>query len=209
MKEKKSLLEKFGLVEKVEVQDTPDIKEEDQELMAAVEKMKLVKEQQSTARTTVISQSQGENEDPTNAMKSKKLYRAEDIYKSYNIKTQGINSLFIIESFLKALPDYLPIDVKRESMLNIVMSSGVSVESLMADGNDKLRCMKEFSESFTRDTNDTVLSCENEIRKLNEKISNYKKAIDAMKKLQEEQGAIVRYETERINNILHFMNPNL
>jgi len=205
VKEKKSLLEKFGLVERVLVENENGLNETDGE--ALEEPQKVYAEGMHDTAAKINTKHTDEPEDITEKVKKKKLFSTEDIYRNYNIKSQGINSLFIVESFLKALPDYLPMDVKRESTLNIVSSSGVRIESLVKDGNDKLMCLKEFSQSFSSDAGDTIAKCENEIRKLTEKINNYKKAIDDMKKLQEEQEAVVRYEAERINNILQFINP--
>ena len=50
---------------------------------------------------------------------------------------------------------------------------------------------------------------ENEITELNEKIKKFKTAIDNMKSLQNEQGFTVKYEIDKINNILQFLNPEI
>jgi hypothetical protein len=161
VKEKKSILEKFGLVEKVIMDGEQGFDEIEQEILTQPEVLYFANKGSvdvNTAESLV-----GKLEDPADGMKNKRLIRAEEIYGNYNITSQGINSLFIIESFLKALPDYLPIDVKRESLLNIISSSGVSLESLIKDGSDKLRCLKEFSQSFSDDASNTISRCENEI----------------------------------------------
>ena len=120
---------------------------------------------------------------------------------------RSINSLAIVESFQKALPDYLPTDVKRQSILNIIASSNVQVESLLKDGNDKLGCLHEFSKAFTKESNEVITGFEKEIKKFTEAINSYKTAIDNMKKLHTEQDVTVKYEIEKINNILQFINP--
>lgn len=199
------MLEKFGLVERVLVENENGLDEADGEALEEPQKAYAERMHNMAVKTNI--KHKDEPEDITEKVKKKKLFSTEDIYRNYNIKSQGINSLFIVESFLKALPDYLPMDVKRESTLNIVSSSGVRIESLVKDGNDKLMCLKEFSQSFSSDASDTIAKCENEIRKLTEKINSYKNAINDMKKLQEEQEAVVRYEAERINNILQFISP--
>jgi hypothetical protein len=208
VKEKKSILEKFGLIEKVTVASTSENDfTKTEEAVVYVEPQKVFDEKVSNVEVKTEVKRISVPEDLFVGMKNKKLFRLEEIYRNYNVESQGINSLFIIESFLKALPDYLPVDVKRDSTLNIVSSSGVKIESLIKDGNGKLKCLKEFSQSFSDDASDSISKCENEIRKLNEKINNYKKIIDDMKKLEEEQNAVVKYEVQRINNILEFINP--
>lgn len=207
MKGKKSILEKFGIVEKVQIDSGSERDSNEKEVEVPVEPQKEKDEKVKNVEVKTEVKYVSEPEELIGGMKNKKLFRVEEIYRDYNIESQGINSLFIIESFLKALPDYLPVDVKRESTLNIVSSSGVKIESLITDGNGKLRCLKDFSQSFLTDAGDTISKCENEIRKLNERIGNYKKVIDNMKKLEEEQSGVVMYEIQRINNILEFINP--
>jgi hypothetical protein len=93
--------------------------------------------------------------------------------------------------------------------LNIIASSNVQVESLVKDGSDKLNCLKDFSRSFTEESRDVISNFEDEIKKLNEKINSYKTAIDNMKKLQSEQDFTVKYEMDKINNIMQFINPEI
>ncbi|MGD9567747.1 MAG: hypothetical protein AB7V48_05415 [Sedimentibacter sp.] len=221
--ERRSILEKLGLIEKIENEDNDNdysVKETDQVIPVETEKPQFnnymkkaevqpvqpdVKEKSITEvkSTSVVD----ESKDPVTIVGKKKLLKIEEIYKNYDISSEGIKSLSIVESFQKALPDYLPTDVKRQSILNIIASSNVQVESLIKDGNDKLNCLKDFSQSFTNESNDVISNFENEIKKLNEKINSFKTAIDGMKKLQTEQDFTVKYEIDKINNILQFINP--
>ncbi|NYB74643.1 hypothetical protein HZF24_10900 [Sedimentibacter hydroxybenzoicus DSM 7310] len=217
--ERKNILEKLGLIEKVENESQVNNSNEDiaEEQIAKTEiekpqfteviKNKIqddVKKAETEAETIVIG---GDDSDPISVVKRKKLLKIDEIYRNFDILTEGINSLAIVESFQKALPDYLPTDVKRQSILNIIASSNVKVESLLRDGNDKLRCLNDFSEAFTKESNEVVSDFEKEIKRLNEKINNYKTAIDNMKKLHTEQDFTVKYEIEKINNILQFIEP--
>jgi hypothetical protein len=198
LKDLKSVFEKFGLIEKVELETESKVGEANQkENEVRAEAMHEVKEVAADNVDNLRKADTGED--------NLKLLRVDEIYKNSNIESEGINSLFIIESFLKALPDYLPIGVKRESVLNIISSSGMKLESLILDGNGKLKCLKGFSQAFSYEVKDTVSKYESEIRKLSERINNYERVISGMKNLQEEQSAVVEYETERINNILQFV----
>jgi hypothetical protein len=212
--ERRSILEKLGLIEKIENEDNEEsVKEADQIIPIETEKAQLKKQEiQFDANEKSITEVQPAKSvevsaDPIVAVNKKRLLKIEEIYKNYNVNSDGIKSLSIVESFQKALPDYLPTDVKRESILNIIASSNVQVESLIKDGNDKLNCLKDFSQSFTNESNEIILSFENEISELNKKINNFKKAIDSMKSLQNEQDFTVKYEMDKINNILAFLNP--
>lgn len=218
--ERRSILEKLGLIEKnINENENNSIgqSEEDIEQIIPVEaekpqfadymkKTEVKPEVQAEVKTTIKLE---ESVDPVGIVRKKKLLKIDEIYKNYDINSNGINSLSIVESFQKALPDYLPTDVKRQSILNIIASSNVQVESLVKDGSDKLNCLKDFSRSFTEESRDVISNFEDEIKKLNEKINSYKTAIDNMKKLQSEQDFTVKYEMDKINNIMQFINPEI
>ncbi|MDF2950213.1 MAG: hypothetical protein K0R07_2263 [Sedimentibacter sp.] len=218
--ERRSILEKLGLIEKnINENENNSIgqSEEDVEQIIPVEaekpqfadymkKVEVKPEVQAEVKTSIKLE---ETVDPIGIVKKKKLLKIDEIYKNYDINSNGINSLSIVESFQKALPDYLPTDVKRQSILNIIASSNVQVESLVKDGSDKLNCLKDFSRSFTEESRDVISNFEDEIKKLNEKINSYKTAIDNMKKLQSEQDFTVKYEMDKINNIMQFINPEI
>lgn len=215
--ERRSILEKLGLVEKVEEANQNDenvptveiaeqkpVEKEKPQAAEYVKKYDAEKEKEDVVKET--KQADG-YEDPIAAVRKKKLLKIEEIYKNYDISTEGINSLSIVESFQKALPDYLPTDVKRQSILNIIASSNVKVGNLVNDGNDKLRCLNDFSRLFSDESREVISGFEDEISKLNEKIKNYKTAIDNMRNLQTEQEFTLKYEIEKISNILQFIDP--
>lgn len=200
MKDRKSIFEKFGLIEKVEIENISNVGQANQETDENYR-------DEVSEFGSVVLQRTDEDKDNIMGLENKNLLRSDEIYKNSNIRSEGINSLFIIEGFLKALPDYLPLNIKRESVLNIISSSGIKFESLVSDGNVKLKSLKEFTRNFSYEVKETILKYETEIKKLSEKINNYNKIINDIKSLQEEQSAVVEYETERINNILHFVTP--
>ena len=217
--ERRNILEKLGLIEKVENESREDNLNEDvtEEQRTETEKPQFTEvtknnvqhesEYAVTKDETEAVVTFSEESDPIAVVKRKRLLKIDEIYRNFDILTEGINSLAIVESFQKALPDYLPTDVKRQSILNIIASSNVKVDNLLKDGNDKLKCLNDFSDTFTKESNEVISDFEKEIRKLTEKINNYKTAIDNMKKLHTEQDFTVKYEIEKINNILQFIDP--
>ena len=219
--ERRSILEKLGLIEKIENEagDNEQTNEKEQIIPVETEKPQLKESEiqidaQVDAKEKPATEVKPSNAvkdliDPISVVKKKRLLKIEEIYNNYNVNSEGIKSLCIVESFQKALPDYLPKDVKRESILNIIASSNVQVESLIKDGNDKLNCLKDFSQLFINESNDIILNFENEITELNGKIKQFKTAIDNMKSLQNEQDFTVKYEIDKINNILEFLNPEI
>ncbi len=216
--ERRALLEKLGLVEKIEnkVGEVSEVSEtektvedntiQDPDNTEKLEDVHFSKEAEIKEKPEEKIEVK-ESDDPVSVVRRKNLLKINDIYRKYDISSDGINSLSIIESFQKALPDYLPRDVKRQSILNIIASSNVMVENLLKDGNEKLKCLNDFSESFTSESDSVIFDFQEKIKKLKEKIDAFEEAIADMKKLQNEQNYAIKYETEKINNILQFINP--
>ena len=222
--EKKNIFEKLGLIEKAENKGQVDsgqadniqveIKSEDMIEKVNIMDAEKPKLQKIMADKTMIKKDVKNNNvnnavecDPIEIINKRKLLYIEDIYMNYDIKTEGINSLSIIENFKRALPDYLPADVKRQSILNIIASSYVNIDSLINDGKGKLECLDDFLNSSTSESDLLISDFEKGIDNLNEKINNYKICIDNIKKMHKEQEYIVKYEIERLNDILEFVNP--
>lgn len=194
----KNTLEKFGLIEKVS--DSPeDSLEED--IVAAMEEMPAMEEPK------VEKKEEREKKQEPVDFKKLELLALKEIYKKYQKEADGANSVFIVEKFSNALPGYLPQDVRRESVSNIVATSGIKLNYLLGDGQERLQLLKEYSQGFTRQAKEMISKYEAEIKQLNEKIEQCRKAIGEIDSTKKEQTAILEYEMERITNIIEFINP--
>lgn len=187
MEAKKSLLEKIGLVEKVQPKNN-SVKE-------------VSSEKKETDSKKVINIQKKEDQFNTDS-----LLKVDEIYTKYNLPGDGTNTVFIIDNFLKALPDYLPEEVKKQSVLSIISSSGMSVDNLLKDGNHRLKLLKSFLEDFSNHTNNAISQNEMEIRKLTEKIQKCKRDIENKRKLIDGQKATIEYETQKIVKIIDFID---
>lgn len=193
MEAKKSLLERLKLIERVE---------EDKE-KASLNVVEPVKEEikEDIPKQNMVSF------DQQNQFKADRLLKIEEIYKKFNLDSDNKNTIFIIDSFSKALPDYLPQEIKRQSILNIISSSGMNIVELLKDGSERINVLKNFESSSTNSTNKLISESEAEIEKLMQAINKCKNSINDRKKLQEEQSANIEYEVQKIQNIIQFINP--
>jgi hypothetical protein len=197
----KSVFEKFGLIEKIQSEGENSGKTAVSQVDVHIDE----KSDRELPTVDTVAESLKAFKESVTKKENQKLLKSDEIYNDSNIKSEGLNSLFIVESFLKALPDYLPVDVKRQSVLNIISSSGMSIDNLTKDGSDRLRCLNDFSKTFSYEVKSNIREYEEEIKKLSEKIDMYNQKIDYIKKLEVEQDAVVDYETKRVNNILRFI----
>lgn len=134
-----------------------------------------------------------------------RVMNIQEIYRNLNLAPGGINTVFIIDSFSKALPENLPTAVKRQSVLNLISTSGMNVEDIIKDGKSRLAGLDNFLQSYVDKTDEVIAKNEAEIKLLEQKINEHKKYISEKKKLKQEQKALVEYESQRIQNIVQFI----
>lgn len=133
------------------------------------------------------------------------LTSVDSIYEENNVALVDLNTIFIAETYLKTLPDYLPNELKRKAVLDIILSSGLSVDKLLKDGEERKKVLNNFLQRFSQTTEKIIRDYENEILKLSESIQANKKSIIERKELQEEQIAIINYEIQRLQRIINFL----
>ncbi len=188
MKSKKTFLEKLGILERIE----DDMKEE-------------LKPQ---GEIIVIDNNNKKEEDEgeKDIFVMDKFFSINEIYSKLSLPTKGTDTIFIMNSFLEALPQNLPLEVKRKSVQDLVIASGMDIEALLQDGFKRLTELNIFREKFSAKIEEDIVETEKDIDRLLEKINERKKFIADRKQLEDEQMATVQYETQKIQNILDFMS---
>ncbi|MGE4284954.1 MAG: hypothetical protein AB7G87_14770 [Clostridia bacterium] len=191
MNNKKNIFEKLGIVERM----NSDLSE--------------ITEPKTDSEPVVLNSNEGKNEgkkvEPT--FNLDRFFSIQEIYNKLNMPIKVTDTVFIVDSFLKALPENLPTEIKRQSVLNVISASGMQLQSLIHDGNERLKALNFFIDSFTEKTEDTIDATEKEIDKLLEQINKYKELINKRKTLQEEQKATIDYEIQKILSMVKFIEP--
>lgn len=202
MEEKKSIFEKLRLVDKIEKQDR---KEEEKPVDAKEQKVENHEKNENdkndlTNKNTVKvvnSTSHLGDETKSNPLKVK------EIYEMYEINNK--NDVFLIDSYLKALPESLPTDVKRQCVLNIIKVSEMNIEDLLKDGENRLKVLNSYANKTTMETEKIIKGYEAKIQELYNKIDEYKNIISERNNFQDEQKAYIDYEIQKINRIIDFI----
>jgi hypothetical protein len=136
------------------------------------------------------------------------LTPVERIYENNKIARSPIGTIFMAESYLKTLPDHLPGEVKRRTVLDLIRSTGVSIDQLCKDGDRRIRALEDYLRKFSETTDKLVSEHQMEMKRLRKRIEEHEKAISKRKNLQKEQTAIVNYELERLQRIADFLKEN-
>ncbi len=130
----------------------------------------------------------------------------EEIYEAYELTNSNINTIFMLGNFINALPENLPYAVRKSSVMNIINASNININILMADGERRLKALNEFANDYNNAINNVIYKHKEEIKKLKQMINYYEEEIMTKQKMLEEQNNIIKYEIQRINNIMNFFN---
>ncbi len=141
------------------------------------------------------------------AYEKNKLLSIEDIYRNSRLTTDSKRSIFIADVFLKTLPENLPVDIKRNSLLNILNVSAINIEELLTDAFQRIDSLNTVLENTVNGTEDLVKKNEMSIRELEARIEELRHITEIRRKFQEDQNTLIEYEIQRIINIVDFIKP--
>lgn len=131
-----------------------------------------------------------------------------EIYSLNGLENSNINTVFMLGNFINALPENLPHDVKKSSVMNIVQASNTDLSKLLSDGKRRINVLNKFESDYRSSTSNDIKECQLEIIKLKELINNYEEQIRRKEIMLEEQNHIIKYETQKIGSIINIFESN-
>jgi hypothetical protein len=131
----------------------------------------------------------------------------DEIYSRLQLDYDKRRTIFLVNEFLSALPDSLPTDVKRKSVKDIIMASGIDINNLMDDAFRRLDALNTVLESQLNKTEEIVANNNRAIAELENQIMEIRKEITERKKMQEDQKNAIEYENQRIKYNVQFIKP--
>lgn len=233
MANKLKIFEKLGLMEKKQPEDIlegSDLKKKD-ELEGEVQSSEVLKDnvnsvlsseesvkslsselkQDNASQSMTKEPSKEEVEKKLDAMiesyEKNKLLSIEDIYKKASLVTDVKATVFMVDVYGKALPENLPLDIKRESVLNIMKASDIKIDDLLSDAYKRIDALNNVLESVVQTTEDLKEKNSASIRDLEKRIEELKRTVVEREKFQETQNTMIGYEIQRIINIVDFVKP--
>jgi predicted phage tail protein len=193
-KNKKPLLERLGFIEPIVKID----KKEDFDML------------DDDAAITSEVQSVSENNDSAEMQERAEKASVEKlpiktIFEKFGLETKETSTVYLIENFMKALPNNLPADIKRQSIINLISASQLDITSLLKDGSRRLDVLNNYINDFSNNVAETILSNEKQIRKLNERIAYHNRIIEDKQNMRDAQKSEVAFEIQKIANIIDFI----
>ena len=130
----------------------------------------------------------------------------EDLYEVLSLKSKRTDSIYLIEEYLKSLPDSLPDESRRDIICKIVAVSGFDYDLLMGDGVLRVKTLKEYAERFARKTDEYVAARQAELDELDQQILRVRKLIENRRELHKRQFFTIEAEAQRLKEILTFIS---
>jgi hypothetical protein len=128
-----------------------------------------------------------------------------ELYTNFRMKLSGIDTIYLIEEYMKTLPDSLPVELRRSIIIRIVASSGFDFEKLVNDGIDRVTRLNEYATQFATRTDEVVTRQNAVIDDLERQIAAIRTEIDERKNLHKQQFLTIEGEAQRLKEILDFI----
>jgi len=201
---KKSILEKLGLVELVEEKSPEEAKVEEKKPEEVVEVKPVVTPpvKEPVVKAQVPSEIEEKLDVLIESYEKNKFLSIDEVYRNKNLDKDVKQSIFIAEVFMKALPENLPIDIKKKSTINILEASGLKKEELLNDAYIRIDALNTVLEETVAKTAEMKSKNEVSIRELEERIEILKRNVEERHEFEEKQTSVIEYEIQRVINIV-------
>lgn len=136
-----------------------------------------------------------------------KFLSIDEIYKNANLQNDTKKTIFMADVYLKALPENLPADIKRESVLNIMEATNISVDELLTDAYKRIDSLNTVVEENNKTTNTIISKNKSTIKDLEGRIKELKTLLEERKRFEQDQNTTIEFEVQKIINIVDFIKP--
>jgi len=130
----------------------------------------------------------------------------EELYDALSLKSRRTDTIYLIEEYLRTLPESLPDESRREIVAKIVAASGFDFDLLMGDGILRVKMLKEYAERFAKHTDDYISARNTEVDELEQQIMRLRRLIENRRDLHKKQFFAIEAEAQRLKDILTFIS---
>jgi vacuolar-type H+-ATPase subunit I/STV1 len=218
---KKSILEKMGLIDPVNKNNEDDVEETvTEEAYDEIPEPDFVPDltQLENSQPDIYTEAPVDTQDiPKDigdkldliigAYEKNKLLTIEEIYRNAHLENEVKKTIFMADVYQKAIPENLPLDIKRETVLNIMNVSSISLEELLNDAYKRIDALNTVLEETVATTQEIFNRNDATVRELEKRIEDLKDINKNRKKFQEDQNTMIEYEIQKIINLVEFVKP--
>ncbi len=136
-----------------------------------------------------------------------KLLSIDDIYRKFGLETDVKRTVFMADIYMKALPENLPVDIKRDSVHNIMNASEIKIDDLLNDAYKRIDSLNNVLEGVVATTEELRVKQIATVKDLEKRIEELKRTMMDRDKFQDTQNTTIEYEIQRVINIVDFVKP--
>lgn len=127
------------------------------------------------------------------------------LYDMFHMKVGGVDSVYLLEEYIKTLPDSLPAELRRSIIMRIVQASGFDFDRLLSDGIDRVSKLNDYAAEFASHTDGVVNQQNGIIAELERQIEMVRGVINERINLHKKQFLTIENEAQRLKEILDFI----
>ncbi|GHV07585.1 hypothetical protein FACS1894217_08660 [Clostridia bacterium] len=127
------------------------------------------------------------------------------LYGAFSMKTAGTDTIYLIEEYMKSLPDSLPAESRRAIIMKLIGASGFNFDGLLGDGIDRVNKLNEYAAQFAQRTNDYIAQRNAELDALDAQMQQIRALVDKRHTLHKQQFFVIETEAQRLKEILDFV----
>lgn len=114
-------------------------------------------------------------------------------------------SIFKVEELINSLPKEMVTKTKKDTVLSILSSFGLSVYDVTNDGVIRMNALNNTLCELTDMNNKDISSCKSEVEKKKEEIAELERRIAALESDNVHCNTIITEEMRRIDNLINFI----
>ncbi len=136
-----------------------------------------------------------------------KLLSIDDIYRNARLTLNAKKSIFMVDILTKTLPENLPSDIKRETVLSLMKVSELDKDSLLNDAYERIDSLNTVLEETVDTTENIIKKNSMTISELEKRIAELDSINDERHEFQKDQNTLVEYEIQKVINLVNFVKP--
>ena len=130
----------------------------------------------------------------------------EELYEALALRSKRTDTIYLIEEYMKTLPDSLPDESRREIVSKLIAASGFDYDLLTGDGVLRVKMLKDYAERFAQYTEDYVSARQTELEELDQQMARVRRLIEIRRDLHKKQFFAIETEAQRLKEILTFIS---
>lgn len=115
------------------------------------------------------------------------------------------SSIFKVEELIKSLPDTMATETKKQSVIAILTSFGLTASELISDGTTRLEVLNSANTAISERGKEVISNAESEIESHKLAIAESEEVIANEKENMKSSAEQIYAETERISNLVKFI----